>query len=51
MSDFRLIERHFENLTENQISQFKKLLPLYKEWNAQVNVVSRKDVDELYTKH
>lgn len=41
----------FPNLTENQILQFQKLEALYQDWNAKINVISRKDIDELYTKH
>lgn len=45
------IVNYFPNLTENQIEQFRKLEELYKDWNAKINVISRKDIDELYTKH
>lgn len=45
------IVRQFPNLTENQILQFQKLESLYQDWNAKINVISRKDIDELYTKH
>lgn len=45
------IIRQFPNLTENQILQFQKLEALYQDWNAKINVISRKDIDELYTKH
>jgi len=45
------ILKQFPNLTENQIQQFKKLEALYHDWNAKINVISRKDIDELYTKH
>ena len=45
------ILEQFPNLTENQILQFKKLEVLYHDWNAKINVISRKDIDELYTKH
>ncbi|HEU0137708.1 MAG TPA: RsmG family class I SAM-dependent methyltransferase, partial [Flavobacterium sp.] len=41
----------FPNLSENQKEQFKKLEILYGEWNAKINVISRKDIDSLYTKH
>jgi len=41
----------FPNLTEIQILQFKKLQELYEDWNAKINVISRKDIDELYTRH
>ena len=45
------IIRQFPNLTENQILQFQKLETLYQDWNAKINVISRKDIDELYTNH
>ncbi len=41
----------FPNLSPLQISQFEKLYDLYQDWNAKINVISRKDIDELYTKH
>lgn len=46
-----LILKYFPNLTEEQISQFEALEALYKDWNAKINVVSRKDIDELYLRH
>ena len=45
------ITKYFPNLSETQLEQFTKLAPLYKDWNAQINVISRKDIDELYIKH
>ena len=42
---------YFPNLTDNQIHQFDKLNDLYHDWNAKINVISRKDIDELYVKH
>lgn len=45
------ILKQFPNLTENQLLQFQKLEALYHDWNAKINVISRKDIDELYTKH
>ncbi len=41
----------FPNLTELQINQFTQLYDSYQDWNAKINVISRKDIDELYTKH
>ncbi len=38
-------------LTETQFSQFEALEALYKEWNSQINVISRKDIEELYKHH
>ncbi len=45
------ILKQFHDLTAIQISQFEKLEALYNDWNAKINVISRKDIDELYTKH
>ncbi len=45
------ILRQFPNLTEIQVLQFRKLQELYEDWNAKINVISRKDIDELYTRH
>jgi 16S rRNA (guanine527-N7)-methyltransferase len=45
------ILKYFPNLTEQQQNQFAALLPLYKEWNEKINVISRKDIDNLYTHH
>jgi 16S rRNA (guanine527-N7)-methyltransferase len=45
------IIHHFPNLTELQILQFQKLKELYEDWNAKINLISRKDIDQLYTKH
>ena len=45
------ILKQFPNLTDNQILQFQKMEELYYDWNAKINVISRKDIDELYTKH
>jgi 16S rRNA (guanine527-N7)-methyltransferase len=42
---------YFPDLTDIQKEQFAKLESLYTEWNAKINVVSRKDIDELYTRH
>ena len=46
-----IILKYYPDLTELQISQFRKLEGLYKEWNSQINVISRKDIDELYLRH
>ena len=45
------ILKQFPNLTDNQIHQFEKLQALYEDWNSKINVISRKDIDELYTRH
>ena len=46
-----IIQRYFPNLTEQQELQFSQLESLYKDWNLKINVVSRKDIDELYLRH
>ena len=46
-----LIDKYFPELTEQQRSQFEALYSLYAEWNAKINVVSRKDFDQLYLRH
>ncbi len=45
------ILRYFPDLTELQISQFQQLEVLYQDWNAKINLISRKDIEELYVKH
>ncbi|SDJ19149.1 16S rRNA (guanine(527)-N(7))-methyltransferase RsmG [Flavobacterium noncentrifugens] len=45
------ILKQFPNLSDVQKQQFAKLESLYQDWNAKINVISRKDIDELYTKH
>ena len=46
-----IIKKYFPDLTETQLNQLKQLLPLYKEWNEKINVISRKDVDNFYVHH
>ena len=46
-----ILKAHFPNITDHQQKQFAQLEGLYKEWNAQINVISRKDIEELYTRH
>jgi len=46
-----LILKYFPKLTQDQLIQFSKLQELYKDWNLKINVVSRKDIDELYLRH
>lgn len=47
----QLLLKYFPYLTEQQQQQFAALYPLYKEANEKVNVISRKDIDELYERH
>ena len=46
-----LILNYFPDITERQKQQFESLGALYEEWNARINVVSRKDMEHLYTRH
>lgn len=45
------MKEFFNNITQEQQRQFEMLLPLYKEWNSKINVVSRKDIDQLMIHH
>ena len=46
-----LIQQYFPNLTEQQLEQFRQLRPLYQDWNQKINVISRKDIDNIYEHH
>lgn len=46
-----LIKKHFPNLTNEQTAQLERLDGLYHEWNEKINVISRKDIDNLYLHH
>lgn len=46
-----IIKKYFKELSETQISQFEQLGELYPEWNEKINVISRKDIDNLYVNH
>lgn len=46
-----IIFQYFPKLSENQQKQFLQLEELYKDWNQKINVVSRKDIEELYVRH
>ena len=46
-----IIEDKFPEVTPQQMEQFSKMDALYREWNAKINVVSRKDIEELYRHH
>jgi 16S rRNA (guanine527-N7)-methyltransferase len=45
------LTKYFSDFTPKQIEQFQALEALYKDWNAKINVISRKDIDSLYEKH
>lgn len=46
-----IIEKYFPELTDLQKEQFEKIGPLYAAWNQKINVISRKDIDNLYVHH
>lgn len=46
-----LIKRYFPELTDSQLQQFSQLDELYRDWNERINVISRKDIDNLYLHH
>ena len=46
-----LIEKYFPRLSDEQRRQFEQLDALYRDWNAKINVISRKDIDNLYEHH
>ena len=46
-----IIQKYFRQLTAQQLEQFSKLDALYRDWNAKINVISRKDIDQLYLHH
>src|SRR5258706_16332709 len=51
MDNTAIIDHYFTDLNPNQQKQFDLLGPLYKEWNGKINVISRKDIDNLYINH
>lgn len=51
MDSVALIEKYFDNLTDVQREQFARLGEVYQEWNAKINVVSRKDMEHIYLHH
>jgi 16S rRNA (guanine527-N7)-methyltransferase len=48
---FGLIENYFQGINKKQIMQFESLYGLYVDWNAKINVISRKDMDAFYLHH
>ena len=46
-----IIRKYFTDLTDQQVDYFNRLGPLYKEWNSKINVISRKDIEQLYERH
>jgi 16S rRNA (guanine527-N7)-methyltransferase len=48
---FELIPKYFPELSEKQLERYAALWDFYHDWNAKINVISRKDIDELYLRH
>src|SRR5690349_13273417 len=48
---FKIILQYFPELSEKQIFQFSQLKDLYADWNSRINVISRKDIENLYVNH
>lgn len=46
-----IITKYFDLITEDQLIKYERLAVLYADWNTKINVISRKDIDELYIKH
>lgn len=46
-----VVTRYFDDFNDTQLDQLSQLRALYEHWNSQINVISRKDIDELYTRH
>jgi 16S rRNA (guanine527-N7)-methyltransferase len=51
LNSMELILKYFPDITEEMKERFALLYPLYSECNAKINVISRKDIDELYLRH
>jgi len=51
MQNIEIISKYFPELTDTQKMQFSNLQGIYHGWNAKINLISRKDINELYTKH
>lgn len=51
MNNLKLIKHYFPELDEVQLKQFEAISEVYKDWNQKINVVSRKDIDEIYIRH
>ena len=51
MDNAELIFSYFPGLSDVQKDQFARLMPLFREWNEKINVISRKDIDNLYLNH
>ena len=48
---FDLLPKYFPELSDKQLEKFSRLWDFYHDWNSQINIISRKDIDELYLRH
>ena len=48
---YNILKVRFPEVTPEQTEQFRRMDALYRDWNSKINVVSRKDMDELYRHH
>lgn len=48
---FNLLSKYFPELSQKQLNRYEQLWDFYHDWNAKINVISRKDIDELYLRH
>jgi len=51
LQDASIVFRYFDSLSDTQRKQFDQLGGLYKDWNEKINVISRKDIENIYTNH
>ena len=45
------LKKYFPNLSQDQLEKFNRLVPIYKDWNSKVNLISRRDIENLFTNH
>ena len=45
------LKKYFPNLSQDQLEKFMRLVPIYKDWNSKVNLISRRDIKNLFTNH
>ena len=45
------LKKYFPDLSQDQLEKFTRLVPIYKDWNSKVNLISRRDIENLFTNH
>ena len=45
------LKKYFPNLSQDQLEKFMRLVPIYKDWNSKVNLISRRDIENLFINH